>query len=68
MHSLQKLERDIDKQIGHIEDKQTKLAKQTSQIQHKLGMIDDCLRLKLEDGDLNPIRDLMQLFATKKTF
>jgi hypothetical protein len=53
--------------IGQIEDKHNKLAKQTSIIQQKLTQIEDCLRIKLENGDLDPIREAMELFATKKS-
>ena len=67
INQLNKVDRELEKQISRVDSNHSKLGKEISNIQQRLVQVDDSMKLKLETSDLAPIREAMQLLATKKS-
>lgn len=66
INQLNTVERELEKQISRFDSNHSKLGKEINNIQQRLVQVDDSMKLKLETSDLTPIREAMQLLATKK--
>ena len=66
IHSLAKLQKDMDKKINGLDDTQTYLEKQSGNLQQRLNKFENQMKDKLEPRDLEPIRAEIQTLATRE--